>query len=91
MSPKGYAFIDASGIVVTAIAGALTDSQLERFSRDYEIVFGAKTVVPVYEETAFWIGGSYDADSGTFSPPPTPEPEPEPIVEETTNDDAPIE
>jgi len=82
---NGYAFVSAEGIVVQMIEGRLSDSQLAQFERDYRILFGAERSVPVYEGTTVWIGGSYDAASGEFSPPP------QPITEETTNGDAPIE
>lgn len=84
-------FLNANDIVVQIIAGDLNDAQLGAFLRDYEIIFGAKKSVVVDDSVSVWIGGSYDATSGEFSPPPSPEPEPEEIVEETTNDDAPIE
>ena len=86
---KRYAFISAEGIVVQLIVGTLDESKLGRLLADYRILFGAESVVEVGDETtAVWIGGSYDATSGVFSPPPSPEPEV--IVEETMNDDAPI-
>jgi hypothetical protein len=58
------------------------------------VLFGAESIVAVDADTAVWIGGSYDSESGTFTPPPAPEPEPEPIeeieeiAEEPTNDAA---
>lgn len=91
MSPKFYAFVDCEMRVVQLIVGALNDSQLARFEADYRVIFGAEFAIPVYDDTPIYIGGSYDPDSGTFSLPPTAEPEPDPIVEETTNDGAPIE
>lgn len=90
-SPKGFAFVNAEMIVVNAIGGNLTPQQVARFEADYRVIFGAEFAIPVYDDTPIYIGGSYDPDSGTFSPPPPAEPEPDPIVEETTNDDAPIE
>jgi hypothetical protein len=75
MSPKFYAFINAEMTVVQLIVGALNDSQLAQFERDYRIIFGAEFCVPVYDEKPIYLGGSYDPDSGVFSPPPSPEPE----------------
>lgn len=86
-----YAFVNADNVVVQIISAlVLTEEEQDRFLRDYEIIFGARAIVRVDDEVRVWIGGSYDATNGAFSPPPLPEPEPE-IVEETTNDDAPIE
>lgn len=85
-----YAFINDAGVVVQLICGKLTESQLNLFLRDYRGLFGATSFVEVDDTVLVWIGGTYDPESGEFSPPPSPEPEPE-IVEGTTNDDAPIE
>jgi hypothetical protein len=63
-----YAFINASGIVVNLISGALDENQQAQFLRDYAILFGATQIVAVDTDTAVWIGGSYTDD--TFSPPP---------------------
>jgi hypothetical protein len=65
-----YAFINASGIVVNLISGALDENQQAQFLRDYAILFGATQIVAVDTDTAVWIGGSYTDD--TFSPPPPP-------------------
>jgi hypothetical protein len=70
-----YAFLNADGIVVNVITGALTDKQLSQFLSDYAILFGATQVIPVGAEQAVWIGGSYT--DGVFAPPPVPEPMPE--------------
>jgi hypothetical protein len=92
-----YAFIDSNGIVVQSITGSLTDNQVAGFLRDYGALFGAISFVIVGDDRAVWIGGSYDSDSGVFSPPPSPEPEIvegtseeiiEEIAEEPTNDAA---
>lgn len=92
----GYAFINGAGVVVNAIAGDLSPDQVTLFEHDYRVLFGAEHSVPVYEGTSVWIGGSYDSSTGVFAPPPSPiaeiiEGTSELIVEETTNDDAPIE
>ena len=70
-----YAFISADGVVVNLIVGALSPIEEERFLADYRALFGATSFVVVASEVPVWIGGSYDSDSGTFTPPPTPEPE----------------
>lgn len=82
MSPNGYAFVNAEMVVVNAIGGDLTPSQLVKFERDYAILFGAEFSVPVYEGTTVWVGGRYNPDTGEFSEPePAPEPLPEPLPE----------
>ena len=70
-----YAFINAERIVVQVIAGELDETQRAQFLRDYSALFGAEEIVAVESGVVVWIGGSYDSDSGTFTPPPTPEPE----------------
>jgi hypothetical protein len=74
-----YAFVNADGIVVNVIVGALAPAEQQRFLTDYGVLFGATQIVAVDADTAVWIGGSYT--DGTFTAPPEPEPEPEPIVE----------
>ena len=74
-----YAFLNADGIVVNVITGALTDKQLSQFLSDYATLFGATQVIPVGAEQAVWIGGSYT--DGTFQAPPAPEPAPGPAPE----------
>ena len=74
-----YAFIDANGIVVNVISGALAPIEQQRFLADYRVLFGAESIVAVDADTAVWIGGSYT--DGTFNAPPEPEPVPVPIVE----------
>jgi hypothetical protein len=76
-----YAFIDSNGIVVNLIVGALAPIEQQRLLADYRVLFGAVEIVAVDDGVGVWIGGSYDASSGAFTPPPTPEPEP--IVVET--------
>jgi hypothetical protein len=71
-----YAFINAEGIVVNLIVGALSPIEQHRLLADYRVLFGAIQIVAVDDGAGVWIGGSYDSDSGTFTPPPTPEPEP---------------
>jgi hypothetical protein len=69
-----YAFIDANGIVVNVISGALSEAQQAQFLSDYGVLFGATQIVAVDADTSVWIGGSYT--DGTFTAPPTPtEPE----------------
>jgi hypothetical protein len=75
MSDNRYAFISGDGVVAQVIVGALNAQQQQQFLRDYSVLFGATQIVTVDDETTVWIGGSYDPDSGVFSPPPTPEPE----------------
>lgn len=88
-SPNRYAFVDAEMVVVQIIVGALSESQLARFEADYRVLFRAELSVPVYDDTPVYLGGSYDPQSGTFSPPP--ESESEPVIEEIVNGDAPVE
>lgn len=73
-----YAFLNADGIVVNVITGALTDEQQAQFLRDYSILFGATAIIAVDEATPVWIGGSYT--DGVFTT-PAPEPQPEPLPE----------
>ena len=86
---KKTAFLDRDNRVVNLLVGDLTDDERARFVELYHYL-GAHSAVSVDEGVIVWIGGSYDATSGEFSPPPSPEPKAE-IVEETINDDAPIE
>lgn len=82
-SPSGYAFVDCNLIVVQAIGGSLNDAQLAQFERDYKVLFGSEFSVPAYEGTTVWIGGRYNPDDGTFSPPELPaqpDSQPEEIV-----------
>lgn len=94
-----YAFINDEGIVVNQIVGDLSEAQLERFLADQRALFGATSFVIVEDARTVWIGGTYTPDEGFLPPPPAPQPEIiegtseeiiEEIVEETTNDDAPI-
>jgi len=79
---SGYAFVNADMVIVNAIGGELTPSQLEMFERDYRVLFGAEFSVPVFDGTTIWIGGRYNPDTGEFTPPePAPEPLPEPQPE----------
>jgi hypothetical protein len=75
-----YVFLNQDSIVVNTIVGDLTPEQLSRFLDDYAKLFGATQVIPVGDEHAVWIGGSYTG--GEFLPPAEPEPAPE-IVEST--------
>jgi hypothetical protein len=93
-----YVYFDAQGVIVNVIIGDFTLEEEALFFAQHRDSFGAAGFVQVGTDVRPIIGGSYDATSGEFSPPPSPEPEPlvvdgtsEVIVEETTNDDAPIE
>lgn len=81
MSPKGYAFVNAEMIVVNAIGGDLDADALKVFESDYRVLFGAEFSVPVFDGMTVWIGGRYNPDDGTFSP-PEPIAQPEPMTEE---------
>jgi len=81
MLPSRYAFINADGIVVNLIVGALNASQQAQFLRDYGILFGAVAIVQVDAETPVWVGGSYTDGVFTPAPEPLPEPLPEPQLE----------
>ena len=70
-----YAFITSGGTVAQIIVGELDEIQRAQFLRDYSALFGATKIVAVESGVAVSIGGSYDSDSGTFTPPPAPEPE----------------
>ena len=79
---SGYAFLDANLVVVQAIGGALTPTQLAQFERDYRVLFGAESSVAVLEGVTVWMGGRYNPETGEFSEPePAPEPQPEPLPE----------
>jgi hypothetical protein len=82
-----HAYIDPSNVVVQIITGGVDGSAHDSLLAVYADLFGATRCVRVEDDRSIWIGGSYDPDSGVFSPPPSPEPEPE-IVEEITNDAA---
>jgi hypothetical protein len=73
-----YAFLNQDSIVVNVIVGELTPEQLGGFLDDYAKLFGATQVIPVGDDQAVWIGGSYTG--GEFLPPAEPEPAPE-IIE----------
>lgn len=82
------AVINQESIVVDLLAGSIDKDQEIGFVSHFAPRHGVVSFVRVDENRPVWIGGSYDATSGEFSPPPSPEPEV--IVEETMNDDAPI-
>jgi len=84
-----YAFVNADEVVVQTIIGDLSEAQLARFLADQGALFGATSFVIVDDDRAVWIGGSYDAGSGAFSPPPIAEPEL--VIEEIVNVDATVE
>lgn len=71
-----YVFINSEAIVVNVIEGILSDYESSRLLADYRVLFGATSFVIVASGVPVWSGGSYDAISGTFTPPPSPEPEP---------------
>ena len=78
MLPK-YVFINADGIVVQVITGALDAKTQAQFLSDYRTIFGAEQIVEVDAATLVWIGGTYT--DGVFAEPPQPEPAPEPQPE----------
>ena len=84
-----YAFLNADGIVVNVITGALTAQQLDQFLSDYGTLFGAAQVVAVDAATAVWIGGTYT--EGVFAPPPPPPPEIVESIAELIAEPAPLE
>lgn len=86
-TPSRYVYYDAQGVIVNIIVADLTIEEEALFFAQHQDAFGAVGFVQVGTDHRPMIGGSYDATSGVFSPPP----QPETIVEETTNDDAPIE
>ena len=75
-----HAYINAEGIVVQLIVGALDQTAHDIMLRDYGILFGAVRCVQVDESVIVWMGGRYDNEAG-FLPPPEPEPQPEPLPE----------
>lgn len=80
-----YVFLNADSIVVQVTSGDLSADFLTVFLRDYSVLFAATSWIRVDDERPVWMGGAYDSVSGEFSPPSPP------IIEETVNDDAPIE
>ena len=74
-----HAYIDANGLVVQIISGALDGAAHDALLRDYAFLSGAVRCVRVEDETPIWIGGSYT--DGVFAAPPEPEPLPEPLPE----------
>jgi hypothetical protein len=74
-----HAYLDANGVVVQVISGAVDGAAHDALLSDYGVLFGAVRCVRVDADTPVWIGGSY-AD-GVFAPPPVPEPLPEPALE----------
>ena len=84
-----YAFLNADGIVVNVITGALTDKQLSQFLSDYATLFGATQVVAVEPGASVWIGGTYT--EGVFAPPPPQPPEIVESIAELIAEPAPLE
>ena len=74
-----HAYLNADGIVVQVISGAVDGVAHDALLRDYGILYGAVSCVRVEDDRAIWIGGSYT--DGAFAPPPEPEPLPEPALE----------
>ena len=74
-----HVYLNADGIVVQVITGAVDGATHDRFLADYGVLFGAVRCVRVDAETPVWIGGSYT--DGEFTPPPAPPVEPEPQLE----------
>lgn len=77
-------FISANRVVVNVLTGDIDDQTRDSLIAQYRIIYGAEECVMVDDSVPVWIGGTYDPDSGVFSPPPSPEPEvvPEEIVPE---------
>ena len=75
-----HAYIDANGLVVQIISGAVDGAAHDALLRDYGALYGAVRCIRVDAETPVWIGGTYDEATG-FTPPPAPEPQPEPQPE----------
>ena len=73
MSVKGFAFVNCDMTVIQAVSGDLNAAQLAQLEHDYAGLFGAEFSIPVGEDVTVWIDGTYDPDTGIFSPPPTPE------------------
>ena len=88
-----HAYINADGLVVQTIVGALDQAAHDIMLRDYGVLFGAVRCVQVEEGIQIWMGGRYDDDAGFLPPPepeivegtseamPAPEPLPEPLPE----------
>jgi hypothetical protein len=75
-----HAYINADGLVVQVIVGALQGQAHDLMLRDYGVLFGAVRCIQVDDTVTVWAGGRYDEDAG-FLPPPEPEPLPEPLPE----------
>ncbi|CAB4144067.1 hypothetical protein UFOVP461_10 [uncultured Caudovirales phage] len=82
MLAKRYALINADGVVVNCIVGALTPQQEQMILAAENSINGATQILGVEADTAMWIGGSYT--DGAFIAPPAPEPLPEPLPEVIT-------
>jgi hypothetical protein len=76
MLPR-HAYLNADGIVVQVIDGAVDGFAHDALLRDYGVLFGAVRCVRVESDVAIWIGGTYDSTVG-FAPPP------EQIIEQPT-------
>jgi hypothetical protein len=67
MMNKKYVFLNADGLVVQIIAGALDADQQAQFLSDYRSLFGATSLVEIEVTETAWIGGTYV--DGSFLPP----------------------
>ena len=70
------AVINSESFVVNLLAGIIPEDQDAAFMAHFARAYGVVSFIRITDETTVvWIGGSYDAISGTFTPPPSPEPE----------------
>lgn len=74
-----HAYLNADGVIVQVISGAVDGDAHDALLADYSVLFGAVSCVRVEDDRAIWIGGSYT--DGEFTPPPAPPVEPEPQLE----------
>ena len=65
-------FLNAGSTVVQIIIGEIPSNQQALFLRDYAALFGATSLITT--DLPAWIGGTYDATTGEFLPPPAEEP-----------------
>ena len=79
-----HAYLNADGIVVQVISGAVDSVAHDALLRDYGILYGAVSCIRVEDDRAIWIGGSYT--DGEFAPPPEPEPITTPTEPEVPSD-----
>jgi len=67
MMNKKYVFLNADGLVVQIIVGALDAAQEEQFLSDYGVLFGATRLVEIDVTEPAWMDGTYV--DGSFLPP----------------------